>query len=97
MLQFSLLLLDRSCWRSFERPWFDLLPLRRFRLAFFRRFEMAIQAIEARLPVFAVALRELGDLLERAGLKSAGPALRVASAADQSGAFQHFQMLGDGR
>src|SRR5712692_3941577 len=58
--------------------------------------EVAVQLVEALLPVAPVVLDPVGDVLERIRLKPAGPPLRLAAALDQPGALEHFQVLGHG-
>jgi len=42
-------------------------------------------------------LGPFGDALKRSGLKTAGAPLGFASARDESGALENFQVFGDGR
>src|SRR5579872_5275640 len=60
-------------------------------------FEQTIEAIEALLPVLAVPLEPLVGLGERLGFEATGPALRVATARDESRTLQHLEVLRDGR
>src|ERR1051325_3129159 len=57
----------------------------------------SFEAVETLLPEFAVVLDPLSDVLERRGLETARPPLRLASTGDESRALEHFQMLRDRR
>src|SRR5215469_6731321 len=59
--------------------------------------EILTETLEAVLPVAAIALGPVGDFLERRRLQATGARLGRATAADEAGALEHFQMLGDGR
>src|SRR5258707_5495077 len=59
--------------------------------------EVAVEPVEALLPVAPVVLDPVGDVLERIGLEPAGPPLRLATALDEPRAFQHFQVFRDCR
>src|SRR5713101_4916920 len=54
--------------------------------------EVAVQLVEALLPVAPVVLDPVGDVLERIRPEPARPPLRLASALDQPGALQHLQV-----
>src|SRR5207247_9255268 len=69
-------------------PTFLLLPLE---LA-----QIVVQAAEALFPETVIVLQPVCGALERTRLEPAGPPLRLAPARDQTGALQHFQVLGDG-
>src|SRR6266850_1246158 len=58
--------------------------------------EVAVQPVEALLPVAPVILDPVGDVLERIRLEPAGPPLRLAAARDQARAGQDLQVPGDG-
>src|SRR5581483_4296559 len=58
--------------------------------------QIGVEAVEALLPEPAIALEPFVDFLERQRLDAAGPPLRLAAAADQPGALEHLEMLGDG-
>src|SRR5947208_8374778 len=58
--------------------------------------EICVEALEAFLPVAAIALGPVGHLLERSGPQPAGPRLSLAAANDESGTLQHLQVLRDG-
>src|SRR5207247_9598615 len=60
-------------------------------------FEIIVEAVEAFLPEFPVALEPVVDALERRGLQPARPPLRFAPARDQPGPFQHLEVLRDRR
>jgi hypothetical protein len=68
----------------------------RFSFLGFELVEQSIQSFEAFLPESAVILEPLAGFGEWFGADSAWPALRVSSARDQSGAFEHPQVLGYG-
>src|SRR5581483_2122372 len=59
--------------------------------------QIVVETVQAFLPKSAVMLHPPGNILERLRLKTAGPPLSMARASDEFGAFQHFQMFGDGR
>src|SRR5882762_6117767 len=74
-----------------------LLALSFLRLVLALQFlEVAVQLVEALLPVAPVVLDPVGDALERIGLKPAGTPLRLAAALDQASALEHFEVLGNG-
>src|SRR5262245_31652812 len=50
--------------------------------------EVAVQPVEALLPVAPVVLHPVGDALERIGLEAAGAPLSLAPALDQPGALE---------
>src|SRR5882724_2473443 len=54
--------------------------------------EVAVQLVEALLPVAPVVLDPVGDVLEGIRLQPAGPPLRLASARDQARALEHLQV-----
>src|SRR5438093_4606100 len=58
--------------------------------------QMVFQAIEALLPELAITLHPVGGFLETLRLEPARPPLRVATARDEAGTLQHFEVLGDG-
>src|SRR2546426_11955778 len=58
--------------------------------------QMVFQAIEALLPELAVTLHPVGGFLETLRLEPAGPPLRVATARDEAGTLEDFEVLGDG-
>src|SRR5258705_1141568 len=77
---------------------FLLLALNFVRLVLLLQFlEVAVELVEALLPVAPVVLDPVGDVLERIGLEPAGPPLRLAAALDEARAFQHFQVFRDCR
>src|SRR5258707_731863 len=77
---------------------FPLLALNFVRLVLVLQFlEVAVELVEALLPVAPVVLDPVGDVLERIGLEPAGPPLRLAAALDEARAFQHFQAVRDCR
>src|SRR5882724_2953051 len=77
---------------------FLLLALNLLRLVLALQFlEVAVQLVEALLPVAPVVLDPVGDVLEGIRLQPAGPPLRLAAALDQTRAFQHFQVFRDCR
>src|SRR5208337_2841370 len=59
--------------------------------------KIVAQTIEALFPETAIVLHPVGDVLERTCLEPAGPPLRLAPAHDQSRAFEHLQVFGNGR
>src|SRR5262245_17209983 len=61
----------------------------------FQVLQVHLELVEASLPDVAIALRPLGDLLERARLDPAGPPLGLAALGDEARALQHAQVLGD--
>src|SRR6267143_5628233 len=63
--------------------------LLRFQLA-----EVIVQAIEAFFPEMPVVFQPIGGILERTRSERAGSPLRLAAAFDETGAFQHLQVLG---
>src|SRR5881628_1746433 len=81
---------------SFAAIWL-LLALNFLRLVLALQFlEVAVQLVEALLPVAPVILDPVGDVLERIRLEPAGPPLRLAAALDQARALEHLQVLGNG-
>src|SRR5258708_37532492 len=77
---------------------FLLLALNFVHLALVLQFlQVAVELVEALLPVAPVVLHPVGDVLERIGLEPAGPPLRLAAALDEARAFQHFQGFRDCR
>src|SRR5215510_11241309 len=64
-----------------------------FQLTVFQLAQVVVQTVEALLPVAAVALHPVGDLLERLRLQPAGPPLRLAPARDQSRVLQYPEVL----
>src|SRR4051812_25219324 len=56
-----------------------------------------VEPIEALFPELAIVADPVRHFLERAGVETAGAPLRVASAGDQPGALEHFQVLRDRR
>lgn len=52
--------------------------------------------LESVVPKFAVALQPFGGFGERLGFEPAWTALPITTAGDEPGAFQHFQVLGNG-
>src|SRR3989449_5724861 len=72
-----------------------LLALNFLRLVLALQFlEVAVQLVEALLPVAPVILDPVGDVLERIRLEPAGPPLRLAAALDQARALEHLEVLG---
>ncbi len=67
-----------------------------FLLPLLQYAQITVETLEALLPEAAIALRPVGDLLERTRLEPAGPPLRLATACDKAGALQHLEVLGDG-
>src|SRR5256885_1639370 len=59
--------------------------------------EVIVEAVETLFPETAVVLDPVGDILQRPGVEPAWPPLRLAAARDQSGAFEHLEVLGDRR
>src|SRR5262249_773478 len=59
--------------------------------------EQGIQALEGSLPELAVQFQPLRGLGQWGGFQFAPPALSILSSRDQSGALQHFEVLGDRR
>src|SRR5262249_23641118 len=62
----------------------------------FHVLEVLVQPCEALVPEAAIALGPRGHVLNRSRLEPAGAALRVPALADQTGAFEHPEVLGDG-
>src|SRR5262249_1381517 len=58
--------------------------------------EVLVQPCEALVPEATIVLGPLGHILERSRLEPSGAALRVAALADQAGALEHAEVLGDG-
>src|SRR3954451_3694408 len=58
--------------------------------------QVRVEAVEALVPVSAIALEPIVDLAQRAGLEAAGPPLRFAAAHDQPRALEHLEVLRDG-
>src|SRR6516165_11597849 len=83
---------SRSAERAAASALIAILPLPALQFA-----EILVEAIKAVVPETAVVLEPLGGVLERPRLEPAGPPLRLAAACDQPGAFQHLQVLRDGR
>lgn len=67
-----------------------------FVLFLLKFFQVVLEAVKALFPEDAVVFQPVHGLLHRLGLDAAGAPLGVASAADELGAFQHLQVLGDG-
>lgn len=65
----------------------------RFRLQFVKQ---SIEALEVPLPELTVTLEPLAGLGEGFGFEAAGPALGVTAPGDETGAFKHLEMLGNG-
>src|ERR1700690_1791266 len=82
---------------KFAAALFPALLAAMFPLLLFQRLKIVIQTIEALIPEAPVAIDPVGDLFERHGPKAAGPSLRLTAARNQPGAFEHFEVLGDGR
>src|ERR1044071_1013769 len=61
-----------------------------------QRLEVVVEPVEPLLPQPAVFLQPIVGLLERVDLDLAGTHLRVAAARDQTGALEHFEVLGHG-
>src|SRR6266702_2651474 len=59
--------------------------------------QITVEPIQVLLPVLLVIVDPTRGVLQPLCLQSAGPPLRFPPAHDQSGALQHFQMLGYGR
>src|SRR2546422_7080420 len=77
---------------------FLLLALNFLRFVLALQFlEVAVQLVEALLPVAPVILDPVGDVLERIRLEPARPPLRLAAALDQSRALEDLEVLGDRR
>ncbi len=55
--------------------------------------EVVVEAIETGFPDWPVLLGPVGDLGERSGIERARAVLRVASASDEAGAFEHLEVL----
>src|SRR2546430_5295973 len=55
--------------------------------------QICIEALEALLPVAAIALGPVRHLLQRSSPQPAGPRLRLAAANDESGTLQHLQVF----
>jgi hypothetical protein len=58
--------------------------------------EVGIHPVERAFPEWAIFREPTVELLQRFRLQLAGTPLRLAAAGDEAGAFQHFQMAGDG-
>jgi hypothetical protein len=59
--------------------------------------EKGVEALEVGGPDAAVFFEPVGGFDERLGLEAAGAALGVLAAGDEAGAFEDFEVLGDGR
>src|SRR5260370_10729755 len=59
--------------------------------------QIVIQPVKAFRPEPPVVRGPVGNVLERTCLEPAGPPLRLVSPRDHSRAFQHLEVLGDGR
>src|SRR5215831_171840 len=70
------------------------LLVRIFRL---QLLQIGIQAIETLVEKTPVMIEPVVDVLERARFNPARPPLRLASARDQAGALQYFEVFGDRR
>src|SRR5580704_14700107 len=71
-------------------------PAAMFLLLFFKFLKIVVQAIEALVKKPVVVRHPVGDTLERSSLEPARPPLCFSRACNQSGALQHFQVLGHG-
>ena len=60
-------------------------------------FHVVIEPIEALRPEAAVVAEPFGGRGQRRRVEAHGAELGAAAARDETGAFQHLQMLGDGR
>src|SRR6266545_904692 len=67
-----------------------------FLLLLLQFLQVGVQAIEAFLPIAAIALEPLVGILERPRFEPAGAPLRLSRARDETGALQHLEVLGDG-
>src|ERR1700728_4033692 len=63
----------------------------------FQPVQIVVEAIETVGPETAIVLDPAGYVPERAGVELAREPLRFAAAGDQAGAFEDFQVLGNGR
>src|SRR5271169_3680684 len=59
--------------------------------------QIIVQTIETLLPELPVVFHPACNVLQRTRLQPARPPLSLTAARDQSGTFQHFQMLGNCR
>src|SRR6186997_249549 len=59
--------------------------------------QVGIQSFEALFPVAAVLADPIGDLPQRPSLQSTRSPLRLPSLLDETGPFEHAEVLGDGR
>src|SRR6266571_3434705 len=76
---------------------FLLLALNFLRLVLALQFlKVAVELVEALLPVAPVVLDPVGDVLEGIRLEPAGPPLRLAPSRDQARAGKNLQVPGDG-
>src|SRR4029079_11539012 len=57
------------------------------------RLQVGGQAVEVAVPEFAVVLEPYGGSLERLGVEMAGPPLRLAAARNETGVFEHLEVL----
>src|ERR1700742_2266964 len=59
--------------------------------------QIVVETVETLLPKTAIILEPVVSLLQRLGLNAARPHLCVASARDEAGTLQHFEVLGNRR
>ena len=58
---------------------------------------MLVEAVEPLLPKTPIRFEPIGDIFQGCSVEFAGAPLCLPSASDQTGALQHFQVLGDRR
>src|SRR5678810_252762 len=91
----ELCLMERALECMWDSRWFvSLLFLAG---ALVRLVEIVVEPVEAAFPMFAVGLHPLHRFAHGLRFQAAGPPLCLAALADQPGALQHLEMLGDRR
>src|SRR5260370_10089669 len=74
-----------------------MLPVAMLFLLFLHFVQILIQPIEALRPELPVVPNPIGNVLEWRGRDPAGPPLPLTAARNQTGAFHHFKVAGEGR
>src|SRR5688572_33148828 len=74
-----------------------LLLERYFFALFLQPTQIRVETIEARLPEATISGGPSCDLAQRSGLELTRPPLRLPTARDEAGVFEHAQMLRHGR
>jgi hypothetical protein len=65
-------------------------------LVFLELLKIVVEAVEALHPELTVVVDPVGGVFEGAGFEAAGAPLGFAATSDEAGAFQDFEVLGNG-